>query len=75
MLVLSVFLAACGKDDATTPAPGDDDKEPADEVDVEVDEAQVLNLIMSAEIPSMDSALATDAVGFMYTVNNTGNVK
>ncbi|WP_017381585.1 peptide ABC transporter substrate-binding protein [Paenisporosarcina sp. TG-14] len=59
MLVLSVFLAACGNDDAATPK-GDDDKEPA----AEVDEAQVLNLIMSAEIPTMDSALVTDSVGF-----------
>jgi oligopeptide transport system substrate-binding protein len=66
MLVLSVFLAACGEDKKETePAtPGDTDKEePAAEEEAK-DEEQVLNLIMSAEIPSMDSALTTDAVGF-----------
>ena len=66
MLVLSVFLAACGEDEKAEPAtPAETDKEePAAGEEEPKDEEQVLNLIMGAEIPSMDSALATDSVGF-----------
>ena len=64
MLVLSVFLAACGGEKATETKPGDTEKEPEAEEPEAVKEDQVLNLIMSAEIPTMDSALTTDAVGF-----------
>ena len=64
MLVLSVFLAACGEDkNETEPATPGDKEEPA-AGDEAKDEEQVLNLIMGAEIPSMDSALAADSVGF-----------
>ncbi|KAA0966732.1 peptide ABC transporter substrate-binding protein [Sporosarcina sp. ANT_H38] len=66
MLVLSVFLAACGneKDEAATEPVKDKDEdkgtteEPAKEV------PQVLNLIETAEIPSIDSSVSEDAVGF-----------
>ena len=66
MLVLSVFLAACGeeKEPAEPATPGDTDKDPVAEEPAAVEEDQVLNLIMSAEIPTMDSALVTDSVGF-----------
>ena len=69
MLVLSVFLAACGgKDEEATPAePKTEEKDETGgetEAPAKVDEEQVLNLIMGAEIPTMDSALTTDAVGF-----------
>lgn len=67
MLVLSVFLAACGKDEEATPTePATEDKEDAgtDTETPAVEEDQILNLIMGAEIPSMDSALVTDSVGF-----------
>ncbi|KXH79778.1 peptide ABC transporter substrate-binding protein [Sporosarcina sp. HYO08] len=61
LLVLSVFLAACGgkKDDAA-PADKGEDKGTTGEAN----EAQVLNLIETAEIPSVDSSIAEDAVGF-----------
>lgn len=65
MLVLSVFLAACGgdkKDDAATDDKGAEDDKATE--DVATDDAQVLNLIESAEIPSVDSSIAEDAVGF-----------
>ncbi len=65
MLVLSMFLAACGgeeaeKDPATPSDKGDDTagEEPA------ADEEQILNLIAGSEIPTMDSSLVTDSVGF-----------
>lgn len=58
LLVLSVFLAACGNDDKKEE--GSKDKGTESTGDVE----QVLNLIESAEIPSVDSSVAQDAVGF-----------
>lgn len=67
MLVLSVFLAACGGDDNAAdpkPAPGDDDDATTGEEDVVADEEQILNLIAGSEIPTMDSSLVTDSVGF-----------
>lgn len=75
VLVLSAFLAACGggdDDNAETPETNGDDtaageEKPAGEPDAE----QVLNLMESAEIPTMDSSLAEDAVAFniMNNVN------
>jgi oligopeptide transport system substrate-binding protein len=75
VLVLSAFLAACGGGDdekAETPETDGDDtaageEKPAGEPDAE----QVLNLMESAEIPTMDSSLAEDAVAFniMNNVN------
>ncbi|SFQ23882.1 oligopeptide transport system substrate-binding protein [Psychrobacillus psychrotolerans] len=68
LLVVALFLAACGgddketKDDTTTDT--DDKDATTEETEVAADEEQVLNLIMTAEIPTMDSALVTDAVGF-----------
>jgi oligopeptide transport system substrate-binding protein len=64
MLVLSVFLAACGGEKATDKDVDKKDPTTVDEPEKVVAEDQVLNLIMSAEIPTMDSALTTDAVGF-----------
>ncbi|MBO9128653.1 peptide ABC transporter substrate-binding protein [Bacillus sp. 165] len=55
-LATSSFLAACGGDKETTATK---DKE-ASKGNVK----QVLNLLESSEIPSMDSTLATDAVSF-----------
>ncbi len=63
MLVLSVFLAACGEDEKATPAtPGD--KETEEEAETVVDEEQILNLNHVAEIPSLDSSIVEDQVGF-----------
>jgi oligopeptide transport system substrate-binding protein len=67
-LVLSVVLAACGAKDKTdkNASPnkenekGTEQKEEAGEPDAE----QVLNLIESAAIPSVDSVHVEDAVGF-----------
>lgn len=65
MLVLSVFLAACGEDETTDKDSGKkDEKDPVATEPEEVDEEQILNLVMGAEIPTMDSALTTDSVGF-----------
>ncbi len=67
MLVLSVFLAACGgdkKDDAgTTKDDGKKDGDKATETPA-VEDEQVLKLIEAAEIPSIDSSISEDAVGF-----------
>lgn len=65
MLVVALFLAACGgdKEEGTKTTTDTEDKDATTE-EVATDEEQVLNLIMTAEIPTMDSALVTDAVGF-----------
>ncbi|PSL28396.1 oligopeptide transport system substrate-binding protein [Planomicrobium soli] len=70
VLVLSAFLAACG-------GGGDSSSETSTEKETETEEGttesgasgepdaeQVLNLMESAEIPSMDSAIAEDSVAF-----------
>ncbi|MDF2065745.1 peptide ABC transporter substrate-binding protein [Bacillus sp. Cr_A10] len=64
LLVLSIFLAACGDKEEGTTKTTEKEEDPATTEEVAVDEEQVLNLIMTAEIPTMDSALVTDAVGF-----------
>ncbi|MFZ7944592.1 MULTISPECIES: peptide ABC transporter substrate-binding protein [Bacillaceae] len=70
-LVLSMFLAACsGGDKNEGTDKGKDkggEKAPAEQL---ADE-QVLNVLESAEIPTMDSVLATDVMGFttMNAVN------
>ncbi len=60
MLVLSVFLAACGSDKKENANPGKEGEKGKDAVKDE----QVLHLVESAEIPSVDSSIADDAVGF-----------
>lgn len=65
VLVLSAFLAACGgggDSSSETPAKEDDTKESG--ASGEPDKTQELNLMESAEIPTMDSAIAEDAVAF-----------
>lgn len=67
MLVLAMFLAACGGDKGETGGEKEPEKDPDNsgtEEPAEIDEEQVLNLIMGSEIPTMDSAIATDSVGF-----------
>ena len=69
-LVLSVLLAACGGSDEKDGAATGDDKtddtttEGTEKEDGEPDAEQVLNLAESAAIPSVDSAIVEDAVGF-----------
>lgn len=65
MLMLSVFLAACGGDkekDSGADKDKEDDKDAATEPAGE--DEQVLHLIETAEIPSVDSSVVEDAVGF-----------
>ncbi|AYA75124.1 peptide ABC transporter substrate-binding protein [Bacillus sp. Y1] len=65
-LVLSMFLAACSggnKEDEATP---DND---SDATGAELAENQEITVLESAEIPSMDSVLAEDTVGFTM-INN-----
>lgn len=72
VLVLSAFLAACGggEDNATeTPETDGNKEEPAETAGGEPDAEQVLNLMESAEIPSMDSAIAEDQVSFIVLNN------
>lgn len=59
ILALSTFLAACSGDDKKAGTNGS--KEGKNE--------QVLNLISTAEIPNMDSVLATDSVSFLVFNN------
>ncbi|WJY28349.1 MULTISPECIES: peptide ABC transporter substrate-binding protein [Sporosarcina] len=70
-LVLSIFLAACGGSDDKDNASKDDDSKKDDSAtetpkkeDGEPDAEQILNLAESAAIPSVDSAIVEDAVGF-----------
>lgn len=64
LLALSTFLAACGggKDNNNAQG-GQGGEKPAEKKE------QVLNLLESQEIPSLDSALATDAVSFIVLNN------
>ncbi len=65
-LVLSMFLAACsGGGDSETGSEGGSDSG-SDGESSSGDSEQVLNLSESAEIPTMDSSLATDAVAFQW---------
>ncbi|MEK5071384.1 peptide ABC transporter substrate-binding protein [Sporosarcina sp. FSL K6-1508] len=64
MLVLSVFLAACGAKEEDTSKDTGKDKDKGTTEETGGDNEQVLNLIESAEIPSVDSSLVEDAVGF-----------
>ncbi len=70
VLVLSAFLAACGGGDDTdtgTETPetgGTEETEGAQGNGGEPDSVQELNLVESAEIPSMDSSIVEDAVAF-----------
>lgn len=61
ILVLSVFLAACGtgNDKDTSKESGSGSKENSGSVDA----TQELNVMETAEIPTMDSVLVTDVVG------------
>ncbi|WP_347318040.1 peptide ABC transporter substrate-binding protein [Rossellomorea sp. RS05] len=58
LLAVSTFLAACGGDKKT------DGKKEGAAGGSDTKDEQVLNLAEASEIPSMDSALATDAVSF-----------
>jgi len=66
MLVLSIFLAACGDKEKATETTTDkpEDKPATTEETAAPDEEQVLNLMQTAEIPTLDTSLVTDAVGF-----------
>lgn len=57
-LVLTVFLAACSGDDDTSSDGGEGTEDSAPE--------QVLNITEASQIPTMDSAQATDAVAFQF---------
>ncbi len=68
LLALSTFLAACGGGSDNANSDGDssnnDNNEGTEEQTEEPARAQVLNLLETSEIPSMDSTLATDSVSF-----------
>lgn len=67
VLVLSVFLAACGGGKDKDNSKDSDSKKDSGSLDA----TQELNIIESAEIPTMDSVLVTDVVG--STVLNNVN--
>ncbi|WP_409294739.1 peptide ABC transporter substrate-binding protein [Peribacillus sp. SCS-26] len=62
VLALSTFLAACSGGGEKAGSKGSDSK--GDSKGSDSKKEQVLNLIASSEIPSMDSTLATDSVSF-----------
>ena len=65
LLVLSVFLAACSdKNDDAGAIDKDKEEDKASTEEPAEELPQVLNLIEAAEIPSVDSSLSEDAVGF-----------
>ncbi|TWT27980.1 peptide ABC transporter substrate-binding protein [Planomicrobium sp. CPCC 101110] len=66
VLVLSAFLAACGGGGDSSSETTTETEEGTSESGAsgEPDAEQVLNLMESAEIPTMDSAIAEDAVAF-----------
>lgn len=63
LLALSTFLAACGGGGDDKAQGGESGEKPAEKKE------QVLNLLDSSEIPSLDSALATDQVSFIVLNN------
>ncbi|MFQ3543888.1 peptide ABC transporter substrate-binding protein [Halobacillus rhizosphaerae] len=70
-LVLSMFLAACsgGGDSSSS-----DDSNSGDDnssSDASGDSKQVLNIMDTAEIPTMDASLATDTVAFQWLGSTT----
>ncbi|MFD2924250.1 peptide ABC transporter substrate-binding protein [Halobacillus naozhouensis] len=66
-LALSMFLAACsGGGDSETGSEGGSGSEGEGTKEAGGDSEQVLNLSETAEIPTMDSSLATDAVAFQW---------
>lgn len=70
MLVLSVFLAACGGGkEKDAGADTDKGKDKGKEEETAKDLPQVLNLIESAEIPTLDSSIMEDQVGFNVANN------
>ncbi|MEK3935373.1 peptide ABC transporter substrate-binding protein [Sporosarcina sp. FSL W7-1349] len=75
LLIVSVFLAACGgknetEEDTSTPTENGQDKEEGNTEEAgEPDAEQVLHLIEAAEIPSMDLSIAEDQVSFLVLSN------
>ncbi|GGF15440.1 peptide ABC transporter substrate-binding protein [Halobacillus andaensis] len=72
-LALSMFLAACSggddsgsESDAESGSDGEDTEESSGG-----DSEQILNITDSAEIPTMDSSMATDAVAFQWLGSTT----
>ena len=63
LLAVTTFLAACGGNNDTAKDKGGTANKPAEKKE------QVLNLLDSSEIPSLDSALATDQVSFIVLNN------
>lgn len=68
VLVLGIFLVACSEKENTGTTDDTKDTENVEDTEEvaseELDEEQVLNLVERAEIPSVDSVLADDAVSF-----------
>ncbi|WP_026693351.1 peptide ABC transporter substrate-binding protein [Peribacillus kribbensis] len=64
VLALGTFLAACSSSKNTASNEGTKNNDGGGTKTTETKKEQVLNLLASAEIPSMDSTLATDNVSF-----------
>ncbi|MGE7978272.1 peptide ABC transporter substrate-binding protein [Psychrobacillus sp. NPDC093200] len=69
LLVLSILLVACNQEEKTESSTPKEPETTEGKDSGELDEAQELNLVAGAEIPSMDSVLADDAVSFNYLNN------
>ncbi|WP_313893747.1 peptide ABC transporter substrate-binding protein [Psychrobacillus sp.] len=68
ILIFGIFLVACGKEESTDTSGETKNTENTDGTEEttsnKLDDEQILNLVERAEIPSMDSVLADDAVSF-----------
>ncbi|WP_404456124.1 peptide ABC transporter substrate-binding protein [Virgibacillus necropolis] len=64
-LLLSIFLAACSSDDGSSTKSSNEDSDEKTGEDVE----QVLHLLESDTIPTMDLTLSTDALSAIYIGN------
>lgn len=69
LLTLSILLVACNEDKNTKESSTKEPETTEGKDSAELDEVQELNLVAGAEIPSMDSVLADDAVSFNYLNN------
>ncbi len=69
LLILSMTLIACSDSEREDDSSSEKEEKNIELKEDRLDEIQELNLVSSAEIPSMDSVMADDAVSFNYLNN------
>lgn len=70
-LLLSIFMVACSSDDKSSTKSSDGDSDGNTGESSEGDVEQVLHLLESDTIPSMDRTLSTDALSAIYIANTS----